>query len=389
MAGILWLGKRRYMAKDLLEEHFGRYFELPRQLALRGHPVHSLLLSYRGEPGVREQIDDRLILESIDLRQGWRYIRRAQELARHPETSLIVGSSDAPYCILADHLGRRFGRVVIQDIYDDYDFYASARIPGITRLYRRALARADCNIVFTEVLAEWLAERVPMARFEVVPIGIDHQLFRPLDRTECRRQLGLPTEGVLIGYFGAIQAARRLDVLFDAHRQLRSEGLITHLVLAGADDGTLNLDSVEGLTYLGERPHHQVPILINACDVNVSCRGDDGPTRTCFPFKTFEYAACQVPFAVPDTPAMARYFAAHPSFLYRLEDPADLARTLRRLLGTRKHHFPTTDRWEDAGRRYHRIIEDLPTQREAPPPAASPGAHGEPGEGVQRSRSSR
>lgn len=368
MAGILWLGKRRYMAKDLLAERFGRYFELPRQLALRGHHVHLLLLSYRGEPEAREQMTERLTVESIDLRRGWRYLRRARQLARREETALVVGSADAPYCLFADYLARRFGRCVIHDIYDDYDFYASARIPGMTRLYRRALARSDTNIVFTEVLAEWLEGLVPRGRFEVVPIGIDRELFRPLDRAECRRRLGLPTDGILLGYFGAIQAARRLDVLFDAHRRLRSDGLDTHLVLAGSDDGTLDLGAVDGLIHLGHRPHHEVPLLINACDVNVSSRGDDGPTRTCFPFKTFEYAACRVPFAVPDTPAMERYLADYPEYLYRLADPEDLACTLRRILDTSEHRYPEIDSWEDAGRSYHRIVEDLLERRGSDPP---------------------
>ena len=44
---ILVLTKRQYMGMDLLDDRFGRFRELPLELARLGHQVHGLCLSYR------------------------------------------------------------------------------------------------------------------------------------------------------------------------------------------------------------------------------------------------------------------------------------------------------------------------------------------------------
>src|SRR4030095_17117421 len=44
---ILVLTKRQYMGKDLLDDRFGRFRELPLELARLDHQVHGLCLSYR------------------------------------------------------------------------------------------------------------------------------------------------------------------------------------------------------------------------------------------------------------------------------------------------------------------------------------------------------
>src|ERR1043166_6654554 len=50
---VLVLTKRQYMAKDLLDDRFGRYRELPLELARRGHEVRGICLSYRARTAGR------------------------------------------------------------------------------------------------------------------------------------------------------------------------------------------------------------------------------------------------------------------------------------------------------------------------------------------------
>jgi hypothetical protein len=45
---ILFLCKRRYMSKDVILERYARLYEIPYQLARRGHEVLGLCLSYAG-----------------------------------------------------------------------------------------------------------------------------------------------------------------------------------------------------------------------------------------------------------------------------------------------------------------------------------------------------
>ena len=44
---ILVLTKRQYMGKDLLDDAYGRFYELPLELAALGHEVRGVCASYR------------------------------------------------------------------------------------------------------------------------------------------------------------------------------------------------------------------------------------------------------------------------------------------------------------------------------------------------------
>lgn len=74
-------------------------------------------------------------------------------------------------------------------------------------------------------------------RLDVLPLGIDVELYRPRDREDTRRVLGLPQKKTLILYFGRIDHTTKGDMspLLIAFRELlgkHGSGLI--LVLAGA-----------------------------------------------------------------------------------------------------------------------------------------------------------
>jgi glycosyltransferase involved in cell wall biosynthesis len=69
--------------------------------------------------------------------------------------------------------------------------------------------RATTRIVTTgELLKKELVERngYPAGRIESVPTGIDPQRFRPGDRGEARRRLGLPQEGLLVGIVATLRS---------------------------------------------------------------------------------------------------------------------------------------------------------------------------------------
>ena len=42
---ILVLSKRQYTGKDLLDDHYGRIFEIPEELSKKGHAVRGVTLS--------------------------------------------------------------------------------------------------------------------------------------------------------------------------------------------------------------------------------------------------------------------------------------------------------------------------------------------------------
>ena len=44
---ILVLTKRQYMNKDLIDDRFGRFREIPLEMALKKHKVYGICLSYK------------------------------------------------------------------------------------------------------------------------------------------------------------------------------------------------------------------------------------------------------------------------------------------------------------------------------------------------------
>ncbi len=356
MTDILWLTKRRYMAKDLLADRFGRYYELPRHLATMDHRLHVLALAYRNEPDVRLIENERLVFESIDVRRFWKYLYRAVQIIRSQAVALVVGASDVHFCVLAYVLGRGFGRRVIFDMYDNYEYFAAGRLPPLRWLYHRLLRKTDANVVFSHSLANYLGRKAPHRNYWLVTPSVDKAVFRPLDRQTCRKRFDLPADEVLIGYFGAVSESRGVGVLFGAIDILRGQGLSCRLVLAGPADRDLELGRSAETIYLGLLEHSQIPYLINACDVNVICYKEDGLGKYNFPVKLPEYIACRVPFATPALGAMIDFLREYPEYLYEVEDASGLARTISSLLSLPDHRFPEVRSWHESAADYSDYI---------------------------------
>src|SRR3954470_19253247 len=103
------------------------------------------------------------------------------------------------------------------------------RNPFSRWLYTQATTR----IVTTgELLKKELVERngYPAERIESVPTGIDPRRFRPGDRTEARRPLGLPLDATLVGIVATLRSWKGHLFLIDAVAELR--GTVT-LVIVG------------------------------------------------------------------------------------------------------------------------------------------------------------
>lgn len=357
MTNILWLTKRRYMNKDVYADRFGRYYELPLRLSQLGARVHMLLLAYRGEPSCLVETNADLTWESVGVKHGLRYLSRARKLLSSNRFDIVVGSSDIPYCISAVLLGHKFRIPVICDIYDNFETYLSGRLPGVARLYYRMLAKSEAVITFNEALAAYLREKTGRTEVDVIHHSVDPACFRKLDKHECRVRLGLPADGILVGYFGAISRSRGISTLFRAFDMLEADGVEAKLVLGGKKDSGIDLNQPRYI-YLGELPQAQVPIGINACDVNTVCYKDDAFARYSFPFKALEYMACERPLLTPRIGGIVDYLKDFPHFLYRVDDVSELAEKLKYLMVHPVARLPKVLTWDDAAAKFLGVLKD-------------------------------
>ncbi|MPZ24210.1 MAG: glycosyltransferase [Dehalococcoidia bacterium] len=113
-------------------------------------------------------------------------------------------------------------------------------------------------------------------RVVIAPLGVDLDLFRPLDRSAARRTLGLP-DGPIILFVGRIEPLKGLDLLVEAVGQLdepptllviggdeRSGGLVSQI---SARATALGVESE--VRFLGSVQHDRLPLYYSAADVCV------------------------------------------------------------------------------------------------------------------------
>jgi len=82
---------------------------------------------------------------------------------------------------------------------------------------------------------EMRARLWPMSRgkSELLPNGVDTTLFSPGSRREARARLGLPADGLVLGFVNSIrQATKRLDLAQAVQAELGRRGVAPHLLVA-------------------------------------------------------------------------------------------------------------------------------------------------------------
>jgi glycosyltransferase involved in cell wall biosynthesis len=96
--------------------------------------------------------------------------------------------------------------------------------------------RAPLIISETETLKTILVQQRGIApeRVEVIGLGVDHSLFRPLDQRLARQSLGISHDACILLYVGVMDAYHDLGPVLDALSQIRRPVLELHLV----GDGT-------------------------------------------------------------------------------------------------------------------------------------------------------
>lgn len=136
----------------------------------------------------------------------------------------------------------------------------------------RNLRRAPLVIAETEFLKSEIARfhRVDAARIAVVTLGVDRQLFRPLDQASARETLGISNRPCVFSYVGVLDLTHNLEPVIRALGEVPDAGIELHVVGDGARRAEyLQLASSCGarVVFHGKVAHTQVPLHIAAADL--------------------------------------------------------------------------------------------------------------------------
>ena len=165
---------------------------------------------------------------------------------------------------------------------------------------QEVISRSDCVVASTPLEADELMEHYGASpeRLCVSPPGINHQIFRPGNRSEARSSIGMADTPIVL-FVGRIQPLKGLDVALEAVGAL--EGV--HLVVVGGPsgpEGQSELDRIEKMAvelgmvdrthFVPAQPHDQLAEFYRAADVLVM------PSRSeSFGLVAAEGQACGVP----------------------------------------------------------------------------------------------
>jgi glycosyltransferase involved in cell wall biosynthesis len=155
------------------------------------------------------------------------------------------------------------------------------------KTHRFTLRRASRVITVSPLLRDAIAERYsyPPDRIDVIPNGADTDLFRPSDRAEARRQLGLPIDRPIIVCVAGFFSHHALDLLISAAARARAL-----LVLVGKSGPTGG-----DLIHVGRVPHEKVPVYVAAADVCAYVLRAPHAQSGYSPLKVYEYMAAGRP----------------------------------------------------------------------------------------------
>jgi teichuronic acid biosynthesis glycosyltransferase TuaC len=327
---ILVLTKRQYTGRDLLDDHYGRLYEIPRALTATGHWVRCLALSYRRRPPAPPDAAGWESLNALPFSPlgALRHLRRIRQICNEFRPDLVWASSDAWHAIAAWRTCLPAGTPYVVDLYDNYECFGLSKLPGVIPLLRRSCRAASGLTLVSRTLAEHVGNCYSLPPGQphlVLGNAVDTTQFRPLDQQAARRELGLQEDALLIGTAGALDASRGIATLLEAAERLAAAHPGLRLVLAGPKDYSLDRFVRLPIDYLGILAPERVPAFWNALDVAVVANRDSAFGRYCYPQKLQEIVACGVPLVASRVGEVAELLHDTPACLAEADSPAALA----------------------------------------------------------------
>ena len=370
------------------------------------HPTGVVPEEYRGKMFQREGIDGYTVLRSwIYVAANKGFLKRVICFLSYMLSAALVGALRAGSCdvviatspqIFAGFAGwavsllkRKPFVLEVRDLWPDSAIQLEVlKNPLLIKcskamelfLYRRA----DLIVPVSESIREAiLGHGIPAERIELIPNGIQPDLFDPEERANAKReQLGVGPEDFLVSYIGTHGMAHGLERLVEAANLLRDEPRLRFVFIGdGAHkEGLVRMShemKIPKLTFLPPQPKIEVPLWLAASDLSVVSLRNLLVFRTVLPSKMFEIMAAGRPVLLAGEGECARLLErAKAGVTVPTGEPRDLADAIlalsmvpgrRKEYGERGRAYVTEN--FDRGRLAERYLNRLITEF-APPPSS-------------------
>jgi glycosyltransferase involved in cell wall biosynthesis len=208
--------------------------------------------------------------------------------------------------------------------------------PYALRQMLRAAERAGGLLAVCGALADDMGGLgFPREKIAVHYTGLDHTLFRPLERAECRAQLGLPpdapilaTVGALIPRKGQLYVLRAVALLPEAHLLLVGEGPDRAMLETFAGEAGLT----GRVHFLGPLDQGDLPTVLSAADAMVLPSASEGLANA-----WIEALACGTPLVITEAGGAAEVVTSAVAGRIVARDPQAIATGVEHVLATPRY----------------------------------------------------
>ena len=266
----------------------------------------------------------------------WSVREQLERTIREFRPDVILSYWAHPDGAVAVRAGRAQGIPVVT-IVGGSDVLLLARSGRRRTSILNALHQADAVVAVSRHIAETLiADGLPAENVHVVRRGIDRTIFRPGDRADARRELGLAAKRFTLISVGRLESVKGQTHLIEACHQLFREGhsFAAHLLGGGPLAQRLKQEirhaNLQGtVTLHGSQPQAVLANWYRAADVTVLPSLSEG-----IPNVLLESMACGTPFVASNVGGIPEIVDERYDDLVSPADAAALAMALRRRLTT-------------------------------------------------------
>lgn len=198
-----------------------------------------------------------------------------KKIVINKKINLIYGQWVYPDGFAAVLLGKVFKKpVILQALGCDINLYSRYFLRRI--LITWSLKNCKKVIVVSKALKDKIIDLgIEKEKIVYIPNGIDSNLFHPLDKEECRKELQLSKDEKIILFIGSLESVKGVDTLIFAFEEfIKNINFKCCLVIIGK--GSLleflrklisKMGIAENVKFIGEVDHERIPIWLNASDL--------------------------------------------------------------------------------------------------------------------------
>jgi phosphatidyl-myo-inositol dimannoside synthase len=235
------------------------------------------------------------------------------------------------------HAAKQYKIPVVFDLKDWFPDSAAAYFKNrfmqalvrdsVWRITRRNLSRSD----LITTVSPSLVEKLKRLGFDagLITNGVDTDLFKPMDGSKTREELGIREGDPVIGFSGSIERWYALDDMIRALPEIMRYCNRTKLLIVGGSLFTDYRSELEQLAkdlgvsdhviFTGTKPYYELPRYIACMDICTIPLSPPQWGEIALPNKFFEYSACGKPILMRPIPDVARI--GGPNLLeYRTQD---------------------------------------------------------------------